>query len=546
MSPQADGQSHVFVTMGNLAHLATDAWLLPTARTANVTGAWRPHLSAAELARVKAIRGHPEMIFQAPGARVEKLIEAPESRAWLTNVGSHSGRDVSWYLEGVGQFFDAVEEHLGTNKAILNGRARPLVGINAVGTGHGGAAKRKGEIAAELLPFLHKQAEKRPFDIVLVTFDQAMFGAAQQARRPYLKAQPGQTALTSLAAHARSGSLVLFVGAGVSMGAGLPGWGDLLQQVAGAEDTKSSGFKSLDVLDQAQIIERRLNEKSENLGAKVVEILQGKSRYSLGHSLLANLPIKEVATTNYDQLFEDASKDAREKVSVLRYKPDATRRRWLLKMHGCVSKPEEIVLTRSDYLQYQSRRAALAGIVQALLVTKHMLFVGFSLSDANFHRIAHEVRLAIRPDGQSGKDDQFATSLTLIEDEFLQEVWQSDITFVAMEKEPAVDVSRSQEDQKIVRDRLRTNAARRLDIFLDQLVAECTNSTHHILANEYNGLLSQAEIELKRAVRQLESAGAANPKMRSTRAWQKVQVMLNELGAEDKDPTGSPASTDRS
>jgi hypothetical protein len=28
-----------------------------------------------------------------------------------------------------------------------------------------------------------------------------------------------------------------------------------------------------------------------------------------------------------------------------------------------------------------SRRAALAGIVQALLVTRHMLFVGFSLRD---------------------------------------------------------------------------------------------------------------------------------------------------------------------
>lgn len=32
--------------------------------------------------------------------------------------------------------------------------------------------------------------------------------------------------------------------------------------------------------------------------------------------------------------------------------------------------------------------AWLAGIVQALLMTKHVLFVGFSLDDDNFHRCA--------------------------------------------------------------------------------------------------------------------------------------------------------------
>jgi hypothetical protein len=39
-----------------------------------------------------------------------------------------------------------------------------------------------------------------------------------------------------------------------------------------------------------------------------------------------------------------------------------------------------------DYLRYESRRAALAGIVQSLLITKHMLFIGFGLQDDNFHR----------------------------------------------------------------------------------------------------------------------------------------------------------------
>src|SRR3712207_8779016 len=35
------------------------------------------------------------------------------------------------------------------------------------------------------------------------------------------------------------------------------------------------------------------------------------------------------------------------------------------------------------------------GMVQALLITRHMLFVGFSLTDDNFHRIAYDVRSAL-------------------------------------------------------------------------------------------------------------------------------------------------------
>ena len=66
--------------------------------------------------------------------------------------------------------------------------------------------------------------------------------------------------------------------------------------------------------------------------------------------------------------------------------PIPSAKRWLLKMHGCVTRPEDIVLTRTDYIRYAESNAALGGIVQALMMTKHMMFVGFSLTDDNFHR----------------------------------------------------------------------------------------------------------------------------------------------------------------
>ena len=66
--------------------------------------------------------------------------------------------------------------------------------------------------------------------------------------------------------------------------------------------------------------------------------------------ILAALPVREVITTNYDRLFEDAWKQSDpDGLSVLPGKIQPNTRRWLLKMHGCVSDPDRIVLTRSSY-----------------------------------------------------------------------------------------------------------------------------------------------------------------------------------------------------
>ena len=69
-------------------------------------------------------------------------------------------------------------------------------------------------------------------------------------------------------------------------------------------------------------------------------------------------------------------------------------------MHGCVSFPEEIVITQKDLEMYESSQiipVALDGLVQASLMTKHLVFVGFSLTDPNYKRIVDEVRMALRP-----------------------------------------------------------------------------------------------------------------------------------------------------
>jgi hypothetical protein len=71
-------------------------------------------------------------------------------------------------------------------------------------------------------------------------------------------------------------------------------------------------------------------------------------------------------------------------------------------MHGCISAPEEIIITGDDYANFHSSRyKALGGLMQASLMTKHLLFVGFSLTDPNYLNIIAQVREALHDSGNN-------------------------------------------------------------------------------------------------------------------------------------------------
>ena len=72
------------------------------------------------------------------------------------------------------------------------------------------------------------------------------------------------------------------------------------------------------------------------LGTEIAAAMD-KKHHSLLHALLANLPVKQVVTTNYDTLFELASEVSEiDSLSVLPHAPRAGAERWLLKarIHG--------------------------------------------------------------------------------------------------------------------------------------------------------------------------------------------------------------------
>ena len=46
------------------------------------------------------------------------------------------------------------------------------------------------------------------------------------------------------------------------------------------------------------------------------------------------------------------------------------------------------MLTRSQMSDHREQNKALSGIVQSMLITKHLLFVGFSLQEYSIHQTA--------------------------------------------------------------------------------------------------------------------------------------------------------------
>ena len=308
---------HVFVTRGDLTKLACDAWLLPGSQSPRGPRVSRKWFDNADWLR--AVFDDRVLVDAVPVKGAKRVWRLPETtpdpgRIFLAHTGGNENRKVSWYMEAVDEFLDAVRQSDPGQERTR--RDRPLIGLPLVGTGKGGQSRRRGPMVRALLNRLYEAAADNTFsaDYVLVALRDGDYAAAQAERRghPDKRAwaalpDPDLIALaTHLAGLAASGQLVLFLGAGVSAGAGLPMWRELLKRLATKKASLSEReaddlLRRLDPLDAARIIQRRMDSAGLEIGPAIREELAG-DRHSLSHALLASLPVREVATTNYDEL----------------------------------------------------------------------------------------------------------------------------------------------------------------------------------------------------------------------------------------------------
>lgn len=187
-------------------------------------------------------------------------------------------------------------------------------------------------------------------------------------------------------------SLVIFVGAGMSMPFGFPSWTRLVQNIL--KDIKDDGpfnfpyylkqgdniniFKALNELEHKEYNSRvKISLNKEITSIKVDESKLGK------HKKLWELCDK-IITTNYDKVLE---KPKPEGVVVFSNGNEFQQSQsikgnpFLYKIHGDIDNPDTCILFESDYKKLYKEGNSDLKTFDSLLLNKTILFIGFSLKD---------------------------------------------------------------------------------------------------------------------------------------------------------------------
>ncbi|MCP5488594.1 MAG: SIR2 family protein [Verrucomicrobia bacterium] len=218
---------------------------------------------------------------------------------------------------------------------------------------------------------------------------------------------------------------VLLAGAGCSIGAGYPTWGGLISELA---NDIEPGFipRASGQLDKLQEISDFCLKKYKSLDA-VSRFINRRFKprnpaYNNFHRSLMNLPFAGLTTTNYDHVLEDSLRsllapeqlscvpvnlcDESKRLLVLDFFRDLGAKsrdlHRILHLHGSYDLPDQVMLTVNDYSRfYDGFIVDGAGkrqqvdetltyhrkTIWALLATRMVVFVGFSLTDDVFNSV---------------------------------------------------------------------------------------------------------------------------------------------------------------
>ncbi len=212
-------------------------------------------------------------------------------------------------------------------------------------------------------------------------------------------------------------SLVTITGSGVSVGLpsarpaaeSLPTWhavvtslrarfSDRLQSLDSELDLllRAGAHSSEYLIEAATLIRRAVGVGLYRDAIVDLTTPQGAAHSQL-HDLVEHLEPRGILTFNYDMGHEHAYRAIRGRGSPpLRralYSDEHKLRailagdfdsRFLLKAHGCISRPHSIVLDRASYRQIMARQPGYRAFVQHVLTRFSVLIVGFGLNDPDF------------------------------------------------------------------------------------------------------------------------------------------------------------------
>lgn len=458
-----DNSGHVFVVQGSLPDVVCDLALIPTDSRLSVRETWG-RFSPRSPDGPRADEVAASRMALSRGLRVGELIQSPSRPAFryvdvgLPNSGRLEGKDleraVVWLEEGITKALRLITEDV--KAGLSSTRERPLVSLPALGTAGGGFGAVRGRVARQLLHLCEKAVGDGMFDIVIVCLHRSDFAFLQSQRTAVgthdLSHREREKAQV-LGKSAAASTLSLFLGAGVSIAAGLPGFAAMVTRMSQQLREPHAPQTAQEAAVAAGLLRKRFTPQEVKEAAAPALEAPGAS---LLHSILASTRAAEVMTTNFDELFELSARStySPQQPDVLPWER-RRRRPWLLKMHGSLRRSGDLIITEAQLQELGASRKPLESVLQAQLLTRDVLFVGYSLQDPNVVTLAREVRQFLESTEQEVKS--VGTILTL---------------------EPLGQQAEALDDALDVIDLGRGDAmptaARRLEIFCDLLLWYCT------------------------------------------------------------------------
>jgi SIR2-like domain len=193
----------------------------------------------------------------------------------------------------------------------------------------------------------------------------------------------------------------VFVGAGLSVGAGYPNWENLLKglirkslQLKNISDHQAGELQQLvntKEADKYLLVAQELSDRfgHERFVDEIVAVFGDETkRPTAAHDELTRIKFDFAITTNYDRLIEQSYAKAGLFLPPFMHSsaPDFIDKLWrrkffILKAHGDVDHKSEIVITERDYRNIIFRSKGYQSALAAIFTTRTMLFIGVSLSD---------------------------------------------------------------------------------------------------------------------------------------------------------------------
>lgn len=194
--------------------------------------------------------------------------------------------------------------------------------------------------------------------------------------------------------------LVVFVGAGASIDAGMPSWRDAVLNIASKLGIPDDGN-----VDYMKIPQFYYNARGNK---EYVELMKEIFKYNEDllvcdvHRNIIKLNTHTIITTNYDCLIEKAAEENSEFIQVISQDQDLPYRtveKEIIKIHGDFEKGN-FVLKEDDYLHYSRNFKLIEAYIKSLIATNVVLFVGYSFSDPDVKQIFSWVKDILEEDFQ--------------------------------------------------------------------------------------------------------------------------------------------------